>query len=1273
MGKAKKQTVGYQYFMGIHMGLGRGPVNEICEIKVGDRTAWSGSITGNTTVDIRAGDLFGGNKGEGGIDGPLEVMMGGAGQTMGTRLRKMLEGPQSQFRGITSVFFNGLICAMSPYPKPWKFRVRRHTSGWDGGVWYPEKCVINMTGYKDNGETQNIQAMNPAHIIYEAMTNREWGLGRPRDMFLENTWLKAADQLYAENFGLCLRWGRQDTIMSFVQTVIDHIGAAVYVDKFTGLYKLKLIRNDYDADSLPIFDTDSGLLSIDEATNVSPYNLVNEIVVNYHNPITDEDSQQRAHNLALIQTQGALNSDTRDYPGIPSPGLALWVAKRDLKSASTNVRRFSLTCDRRAWRVQPGDVFKIRDPDSRGLETVIVRVGSNEESGQDDGKIKIVCVQDMFGVDLNTFGQVQPPAHVEPSADPAIARRLVYEFPYAELVRVVPDGEMAAMKELEGYFHAHAEKPTNVSMAFDILVRPEGGAGFVENGGGDFTPLGEINTLVQILGKEIYLNPQTISLDFDWDELEVGMGLAVQNDAGIAIEMMRLEGWDESLGKLVVGRGSMDTIPHRLFAGWVIWVSHDNGGSDNVKYLSGEKVDMKILPWTLRGGRYPEDIAPIDSITFNHRQIRPLPPGNVQTNTIYAGTKKWYDSQLLTADAGTDEVPDRLLITWSHRDRIIQQDVLVPHEAGDIGPEPGQTYRLRVLNGIGTVVRNETGVAGTQIAYTYQNAAQDLDVENQSTNETAGTILLDSMRAGYESWQYYTIPFTVRKKPPQSASVASFAMIAADDPAEDDDVTNNDQQGAQVASKSMQTSQDDTEITNGDSDNANANVAAFSENAGQDTKLPPVVDFYLYEMPYITMLRDGRPNNAAQALAFVARPSDRITDGYDLFDRKPGGEWNADGAQPWCPWGQLKGFVSYLTNEIELDATSDTDGVPIGSVMAGDILLCDNELMKVVSVNGKIIKVGRGSVDTIPAVHYAKAVVWLFDRSHAAGGLTYDDTGKAQVAVLPHVYGQPLTIEDAVVRELQMQSRWARPYPPGLLLADGNHWFERVVALPDGYSPYDPKGKSVLFSWAHRNRVWQDDRAYDHFDSGIPYPEGVQYRIWIGYRIPSSESGAKATLYETYTSDAGFVLPADLAETLGERAGRALNAPGIVQVEMAINSKLDTLYNWQGYGMVLVLPSYPMNPGDKPGGGTITPDPTYPPEGSGGDNGGGTPGDGGTTDPTPDPQNPDPNPDPDVPPTEPPGPDPEPEPDPDNVYGWSMMWDHGWAADLPQQQVKDGE
>ena len=67
-GKSSSVTVGYWYSMGLHMGIGRGPIDSLCEIRVGDRTAWSGltdftsPIETSSSLYIDAANLFGGEK-----------------------------------------------------------------------------------------------------------------------------------------------------------------------------------------------------------------------------------------------------------------------------------------------------------------------------------------------------------------------------------------------------------------------------------------------------------------------------------------------------------------------------------------------------------------------------------------------------------------------------------------------------------------------------------------------------------------------------------------------------------------------------------------------------------------------------------------------------------------------------------------------------------------------------------------------------------------------------------------------------------------------------------------------------------------------------------------------------------------------------------------------------------------------------------------------------------------------------------------------------------
>jgi hypothetical protein len=86
------QVVGYRYLFGIHMGLCRGPVDELLEVRVGDRTAWAGSVTGNQDVSVDAYNLFGGEDGEGGVRDTLSVMMGGPDQVAASGLIAMLDG-----------------------------------------------------------------------------------------------------------------------------------------------------------------------------------------------------------------------------------------------------------------------------------------------------------------------------------------------------------------------------------------------------------------------------------------------------------------------------------------------------------------------------------------------------------------------------------------------------------------------------------------------------------------------------------------------------------------------------------------------------------------------------------------------------------------------------------------------------------------------------------------------------------------------------------------------------------------------------------------------------------------------------------------------------------------------------------------------------------------------------------------------------------------------------------------------------------------------------
>jgi hypothetical protein len=476
--KGGNPVTGYKYSFGIHMGLSRGPLDEVVEIRVGDKTAWTGSVTDTGPLDVRAPELFGGEKQEGGIDGEGVLMMGKPDQTATPGLVAMLGHALPGFRRMVTYFFNGVIASNSPYPKPWKFRVRRALKGWDGDPWYPEKCIINLEGDPERDEEGNIisdtiaiKAMNPAHVLYELLTNREWGRGLPASALNIASFTAAADTLHAEGFGVCFRWNRRDALEAFAQAVIDHIGAVLYSDRSTALLTLKLIRYDYDPNTLPIYDTNAGMLEMKEA-NVSALGpAINEVVVEYTDPVSGKVRTVSNQNIASLQaTRGVFNSLKKQYTGIPTAGLALRLAQRDLRTNAMALRKFTMTFDRRAWKIAPGSVMRISDP-VRGINNVVVRVGRIEDGTLTEGTITITAVQDVFALPQTSFIGNEPPNWIKPNNKPILKEHRAFEVPYFLLNQTMTPADFDYLEEDSGFLGTVVAKPSDLSLAYNIFVK----------------------------------------------------------------------------------------------------------------------------------------------------------------------------------------------------------------------------------------------------------------------------------------------------------------------------------------------------------------------------------------------------------------------------------------------------------------------------------------------------------------------------------------------------------------------------------------------------------------------------------------------------------------------------------------------------------------------------------------------------------------------------------------------------------------------------------
>lgn len=704
----KKQTVGFEYFMSLHMGIGRGPCNEIADIQIGGLSIGANLCLVDDAENlyvIDKPDLFGGKEKEGGVQGPMFVYNGARDQELQPALASpkgtlpaiatMLGGDVPNFRGFMSVWFDGLICALNPYPKEWSFRVRRTTAGWfNNEPWYPAKATINL--HSEAGKL--IRAMNPAHIIYETNTNPEWGRGMPAALIDENSFIRAANQFCDEGFGLCIPWFRQETIKEFLPTIIDHAGAVQFVSRLTGKLTLRLIRNDYNPDDLPIFGPDSGLLSLVEDDESSEESGFNEIIVKGFDPTTKEDIVVAAHNIASIQSQGEMISNTTTYKGLSTRSLVARVAEREMRAQNSR-RRLTAIFDRRAWRIEPGMPFKIHWP-AKGINMMIVRPGEIKSSGVKSGAIEMKVVQDVFGMPLTSYIKPQPPIWEPPNRTPAPAEQeRLFELNYRDFYSLTAGAEINVALG-SGAIATVASPPVNVRTdTYDIATRAVGEE-YATRANGAWTTLVTLVGDIEPLDTEIVL---TVNGGF-LDEFEAPM-VAMLDD-----EQIGITAFDPETGEATVKRGVADTIPASHSNDALVWLTDGEMVSDRREYLEGETVNAKVLTRT-SSAVLPLDEAAELEIDIRQRLWLPYPPADVRV-----------DGQSIYAMTGEHIEP---VLTFVERNRLTQMDGIVGHAESGIAAEAGTTYRARVYDNDNVTLLNTYDFAGSP--WTYDAAMQIAD------------------------------------------------------------------------------------------------------------------------------------------------------------------------------------------------------------------------------------------------------------------------------------------------------------------------------------------------------------------------------------------------------------------------------------------------------------------------------------------------------------------------------------------------------------------
>lgn len=743
-GRKKSQTVGYRYRIGLHLVLCQGPVDMVQEIKIGDRTAWGDANRLMTPipwfvpgrVSINKPSLFGGDEREGGVVGEIDIMNGEATQARNDYLVSRLGSAIPAFRGVLSLVARKIMyAANNHYLKPWAVRVRRFNAGWSVVPPPMGSGYMGMDGYTevpawDDGAGGYISVgMNPAHILVQCLTDPNWGMGYPPGVIGNSLW-GCAVQLHYEGIGLNFIWTRQQPIEHFITQVLDHINGILYLDPYSGLFELRLLRDDYSIDTLRTIGPDQ-IVRMERFERAQWGELPNEITVVYTDWATGGEATVTVQNLAAIQLQGGVINQRRDYPGVNYGPLAARLALRDLRALGSPLARITMLISPLAFDgipPMPGDVFLLHWP-RLGIERMVVRITGIDTGTLGAAEWRIEAVEDVFGMS-DTVLSPTPPRIEEPPLEPLPpALVLAMEVPYWELARRLSRADLAQLTDTDTYIGALAAAGGQGQLNWQLATGASAG-NLVPVVGEDYAPLLRLDAALPLSEVDAIGLPVTsISQP---ERLAVGDYAYLVDATGQIREAVAVLAFDAGAGTVDLARGVLDTTPQAHASGTRLIGVGEWLAAETTDRAPGEAVYVAAIPRTTSGQGDAVLAANGQPLLLAGRQARPYPPGRIRLN----GQRE------------PAVVAGNLDIAWAHRDRKQQTAYLVKQDEGDIGPEPGTTYTVRIRDRTGTLVRTVTGLTGTGLTWDVASSAIDAGVAGDTV-----TVEIEAERDGIKSWQ----------------------------------------------------------------------------------------------------------------------------------------------------------------------------------------------------------------------------------------------------------------------------------------------------------------------------------------------------------------------------------------------------------------------------------------------------------------------------------------------------------------------------------------
>jgi hypothetical protein len=578
-------VIGYKYFLGFDLNLGWGQLDEIVKIRIDDKVAWTGSVSsGSITIDKPK--LFGGES-EGSNNGGFQatvVVYNGNGTQAADSYLIAKSGATPAYKNDVHLVFKGLssggayVGNSASLPEI-TFDARRCPN------------QLGVTGGKHVIDTYDA---NPVCALYEFMTrpNNQFGAGFSPSQFNTANWIAAANTVYTEGLGISRMFDSTSDVETVIGDYLQLLDGVINISMTTGQFELVLARNDYDPDTIPVFDRDAvvEVVSFKRGSWIDTYN---ETRLSYIDRTQEFESiPVAAQDGANSSGQAEVRSTTVSIPGLSNPTTANKIVFRELRPISIPLATLTIKVNRSGFGLYGGGVFKWEDVTDFGVESLIFRVAEVDTGTLGSNVIQITAVQDVFALGSAAYLPPQGTTWIEPvTTQTNIATEALIEQPY--------------------FFHQTANhrvftlaaKPDGAQLAYDLYIRDHtvtATYGDAKQTQVPFTPTGVLvsaytstaynvsSQLVVTPGSDMQDLPATVTPE----DIATGKGLLMIDSEILAYESYTINVSGQYVFNGVWG-GLLDTILATHALGNRVWFLSDIG-LDTTNYPSGDTIKSKL-------------------------------------------------------------------------------------------------------------------------------------------------------------------------------------------------------------------------------------------------------------------------------------------------------------------------------------------------------------------------------------------------------------------------------------------------------------------------------------------------------------------------------------------------------------------------------------------------------------------------------------------------------------------------------------------------------